>query len=40
VPQNPQEPPLSRIAHTSISALALGNDVRASQMIVNAGFGS
>ena len=40
VPPNPQEPPLSRIAHTSISALALGNDVRASQMIVNAGFGA
>jgi iron(III) transport system substrate-binding protein len=40
VAANPQEPPLSRIAHTSISALTLGNDVRASQLIVNAGFGS
>jgi len=40
VSPNPQEPPLGRIAHTSISALALGNDLRASQMIANAGFGS
>jgi len=40
VAPNPQEPPLGRIAHTSISALALGNDVRASELIVNAGFGS
>ena len=40
VAQNPQEPPLSQIAHTSISARKLGNDVPASKMILNAGFGA
>ena len=40
VAQNAQEPPLSQIAHTSISALALGNDLRATQLIAGAGFGA
>jgi iron(III) transport system substrate-binding protein len=40
VAHNPQEPPLSQIAHTSISAQKLGNDVPASKMILNAGFGA
>jgi len=38
VAPNPQLPPLSKIAHASISALALGNDVPASEMILRAGF--
>lgn len=37
---NPAEPPLRRIAHTSVSVRALGNDVPASRMIANAGFGT
>jgi iron(III) transport system substrate-binding protein len=40
VAPNRELPPLTSIAHSSISAVALGNDVQASQLILHAGFGS
>jgi iron(III) transport system substrate-binding protein len=40
VAPSPELPPLASIAHASISAVALGNDVPAAQMIARAGFGS
>jgi iron(III) transport system substrate-binding protein len=40
VAPNPAVPRLRSIAHSSITAVALGNDVQASQLILHAGFGS
>jgi iron(III) transport system substrate-binding protein len=40
VAPNREVAPLTSIAHASISAVALGNDVQASQLILHAGFGS
>jgi iron(III) transport system substrate-binding protein len=40
VAPNPLLPPLAKIPHSRINAVALGNDVQAAQMIARAGFGS
>jgi len=39
IAQNPAEPPLDRIAHTSIAVTSLGNDVTAATLIERSGLG-